>query len=728
MKSKLSRRDFIRISLAVGGGLVVGVHGRSGLASATNTDSFAADVLVTVHRDGTATIKAKNPELGQGIKTTLPMIVAEELEIPWANVRVEQAEFDPRKYGPQFAGGSTGVPVNWDRMRLAGATARTILIAAAAGIWAVDASTCRARNGYVIHGKGSNARQMAYGELIDEAAKIDVPDPDNVQLKDPQDYRLLGTDQKDVDLADVVGGRSVFGHDMKVPGMVYAVIERAPTYGGTVKSIDTKQTLRIPGVLEVIEIQPMPNPTWLVAGVAVVAQNTWAAMKGRKALRVEWEDGLHPDESSESLRTQFGQLTLETGKVLRDDGDVDAALAGSDQQLDAVYEVPFLAHVPLEPMNCTADVRDDACEIWAPTQVPGTCFQLAASITGLPRAAITVHMMRVGGSFGRRLMADYAAEAVTISKAVGKPVQMINTREDDLRHDYFRPAGMYRMSAGIDRDGQVVAWNSHTATTSRNGFGGEPHNSAKTEVFPDAFPAGMVPNFRVAYSPAESSVPIGAFRGPGKNAHTFADQCFVDEIAVAAGKDPVQLRREMLGDPRDLPYGDHGGPTYSTGRLRAVLDLAAEKGNWGEKLPAGAGRGVAAHMMFGAYIAQVAEVAVSPTGQVNIQRVVCAVDCGIVINPIGARAQIEGGILHALSATLYGEITINYGTAEQRNFDSYPILRFDEVPPIEIHFVDNTERPSGLGEMAFPTTAPAVCNAIFAASGRRVRKLPVSQG
>ncbi|MCK5619602.1 MAG: xanthine dehydrogenase family protein molybdopterin-binding subunit, partial [Candidatus Krumholzibacteria bacterium] len=422
---------------------------------------------------------------------------------------------------------------------------------------------------------------------------------------------------------------------------------------------------------------------------------------------------------------QFEELTAQEGKILRDDGDVDAAIADAAKKLDAVYEVPFLSHAPLEPMNCVADVRSDACEIWVPTQVPGSARGLAAEITGLPAEKITVHMIRAGGGFGRRLVQDYCTEAVYLSGKVKKPVQVVWTREDDMRHDYYRPAGLHRLRAGIDDKGTLTAWQVHTATTSRYKFRMSDDPPESTEVFPDAFPAGIVPNFRMAYSPADTSVPTGAWRGPGKNANTFVDQCFLDEIAHAAGKDPVEIRRELLGEPRDLPYRDHGGPTYNTGRLRAVLDLAAKKSGWGEKLPKGRGRGIAAHYMFGAYVAEVAEVTVDDSGAIKVDRVVAAIDCGIVINPTGAHAQIEGGILHGLSMTLHGEITIENGAAEQGNFDQYPLLRIGEAPTMEIHFVENTETPSGLGEMALPALPAAVGNAVFDATGTRVRRLPI---
>ena len=734
--ARTSRREFVKVSAAAGGGLVVAVYAPWGdgiraaetagpAAYAAGQDSLQASAFVTVHRDGTVTIMAKNPEIGQGVKTALPMIVADELGVKWEDVRVEQAPYDVERFGPQYAGGSTGVPTNWDRLRIAGATARELLIAAAAARWQVDPTTCSAHDGQAWEGEGLGLRSIPFGELVDAAADLDPPAPDSIPLKDPREYTIIGTPRRDVDIRSIVTGATEYGLDTKVPGMLYAVLERAPTFGGRVRSVDASRSRAVPGVRDVVEVTPLENPAFMAGGVAVVADSTWAAIKGRDALAVEWEEGPHADESSESLRAQFERLTLETGDIIRDDGDVDAALASAATRLDAVYEVPFLYHATLEPMNCVADVREDGCEIWAPTQVPGLCLALAAAVTGLPRESVTVHMLRAGGGFGRRLMADYAAEAAFLSQAIGNPVQVVFTREDDMRHGYYRPAGLYRLSAGVDESGDLIAWKEHVSTTSRHAFRGDVDTAAETEVFPDALPAAAVPNFRLAYSPAETRVPTGALRGPGKNANTFVEQCFLDEIALAAGKDPVEIRREIIGAPRNLPYRDHGGPTFNTGRLRNVLDLAVSRSDWGKAMPAGQGRGVAAQMMFGPYVAQIAEVSVDDDGGVRVDRVVCAVDCGIVINPPGARAQVEGGVLHGLSATLHGEITIADGGVVEGNFDGYPLLRIDEAPEIEIHFVPSTEPPTGLGEMVFPTIMPAVANAVSAATGRRVRRLPI---
>jgi len=719
MGKTISRRNFLKVSAAATGGFVIGFYIPVDESLAQAVEPFEPNAFLSIARDGSVTIMAKNPELGQGVKTSLPMIIADELEVNWEDVRIEQADLDSR-LGGQWAGGSMSVTYNFNMLRTAGATAREMLITAAANEWNVERGECYAEAGRVHH--RPSGRSTAYGDLVDAAAELPVPE--EVDVKDPKDFRIVGTSKLNIDGKDLVTGRTIFGMDVKVPGMLYAVIDKPPTFGGRVKSYDDSAAMRVAGVKHVIEVEPMEDPTHRIAGVAVVAESTWAAMKGREALKVTWEDGPRKDESTESLTAQFDRLTQQEGKVLRDDGDVDAAIANAKTTLDAVYEAPFLSHSPMEPMNCVADVRSDRCEVWAPTQVPGSVHRLAQGITGLAPDVIVVHQIRCGGGFGRRLMADYAAEAVHLSKTVGAPVQVVWSREDDMRHDYYRPAGFHRLRAGVDDDGNLTAWHVHTSTTSRYEFRGSDEPAEGTEVFPDAFPAGLIPNFRLAYSPAETSVPTGAWRGPGKSMNTFVDQCFLDEIAIAAGKDPVEYRLAILGEPRDMPYRDHGGPTYNTGRLKHVLETAAKNGNWGAKLPKGKGRGIAAHFMFGAYTAQVAEVTVAD-GEVTVDRVVAVVDCGIVINPIGARAQVEGGILHGLSVTLHEQITIADGGTVEGNFDEYPILRLGEAPEIEVQFIKNTEHPQGLGEMVLPSIMPAVCNAIFAATGKRIRRLPI---
>jgi isoquinoline 1-oxidoreductase beta subunit len=681
---------------------------------------FKPNAFLKISRDGLVTIVSKNPEIGQGVKTSLPMLVAEELDVAWEHVRVEQAELDP-KYGDQFAGGSTAVVENWELLRSAGAVARAMLITAAANRWSVDSPSCVTERGQVVH--AATGRKIPYSQLVDEAASLTIPK--DVKPKDPTDFKLIGKRIGGVDNPKIVTGRAEYGLDVRIPGMLRAVIQKSPVFGGRILRVDDSKALGVAGVRSVVKIEPLPNPLHLLAGVAVVADSTWAAMQGRNALTVDWDEGQHRNESSAGLRGQFGELTSKQGRVVRSDGDVMKAFSDSKKTIEAVYEVPFLAHAPMEPMNCTADVREDSCEIWGPMQNPEGAQELAAKITGLPKEAIKVHMTRVGGGFGRRLMSDYAAEAVYVSKAVKAPLQVVWTREDDIRHDYYRPASFHRLRAGLDAQGKIIAWHTHLASTSRYKFAQSSNPPYKTEIFPDGFPAGLIANMRLEYSAAETGVPSGAWRAPGHNATGFVDQSFLDEVANASGKDPVALRLELLGPPRDVPYGDHGGPTYNTGRLSEVIKLASAKGNWGKKFSNGRAQGFAAHFTFGAYVAIVAEVSVDNTGDGRVHRIVAAVDAGIVVNPSGAKAQVEGCIMDGLAMVLHAEITIEKGRVVQSNFHDYPWLQMDEAPKIEIHFVQNALPPSGMGEVALPPVAPAVCNAIFAATGKRIRRLPI---
>ncbi|MEE9464283.1 MAG: xanthine dehydrogenase family protein molybdopterin-binding subunit [Candidatus Neomarinimicrobiota bacterium] len=716
----ISRRHFIQISTVAGAGLVLGWRLPWGeLLKAETNQIFAPNVFLKIAPDGAVTIIAKNPEIGQGIKTALPMIVAEELDVSWESVQVEQADLN-RSFGSQYAGGSTGITGNWEMLRKAGAAAREMLRQAAANSWEMALSECRAHQGTIIH--ESSGRSLTYGELVAEAAKLPVPE--NPPLKDPADFEIIGQSKNGVDNLAIVTGKQKFGLDVTIDDLVHAVVARPPTFGATVKGYNADQALARPGVLQVVQIEPLDNPVQLLPGVAVVAESTTAALEGRDALEVDWAPGPRPDESTAGLQAQFEQLTREPGEILRDDGDVESAFAASVKTVEAVYQLPLLSHAPLEPMNCIAHVQANFCEIWAPTQTPGTVHRLASEITGLPPESILVHMIRTGGGFGRRLLADFAAEATYLSKAVGAPVQVVWTRADDLRHDYYRPASFHRMKAGTDRQGKIIAWQVHQSSTSRYKFrGSEPAWSS--EIFPDGFPAGFIPNMRMAYTPAETSIPTGAWRGPGHTATAFVDQCFLDEVAAAAGRNPLEIRLDMLRENRDMPYDDHGGPSYNTGRLKAVLELAADKARWGRRLKKGRGRGLAVHFMFGAYIAQVVEVSVDAKGSLKVHKVVAAVDCGIVVNPSGAQAQLEGGILQGLSTALHEEITIENGAAQQRNFHNYPLLRIGETPEIEIHFIPGNGPPTGLGEMTVPVVGPALANAIFAATGQRIRRLPI---
>ena len=724
----LDRRSFIRIGATAAGGLLVTVMlpdaaralerpGRSRRPSSAATAKIGA--YIEVQADGIVTIAAKNPEIGTGTKTALPMIIAEELDVAWRNVRVVQAPVDPI-FGGQFTGGSTGVSENWTALRRAGAAARYALVAAAAAQWQVDPASCRTEDGVVIH--TPSRRRLGYGDLAAAAASVTVPA--DVPLKRAADFRLLGTRVPNVDAGPIARGTQRFGLDVSRPGMVIAAITHAP-FGARAMSVDDSAALAVPGVRRVVRIAPRANPIELREGVAVIADNTWAAFEGTRALRVTWSEVSALDATSESLTAAFRGALERPGQRIRDDGNVDAALGSAARTLDVVYEIPFVAHVPMEPVNYTADVRGDRVELWGPTQDPVDARDLAAQVVGVRPENVTVHLERSGGGFGRRLMVDYAGEAAFLSKEVGAPVKVVRTREEDLQHDYYRPAGMHRVRAAIDASGGVVAWAQHLANTSRYAFAGR-SDAVKSELYPDDFPAQCLPNVRLEYTPVASVIPTGAWRATLHSANAFVVQSAIDELAHLARRDPLELRLAMLGSAHQLRYRDHGGPVFDTGRLAGVLRLAAERAGWGKPLPAGRARGIAAHFTFGSYVAHVAEVSVESTGRPRVHRIVAAVDCGAIVNASGAEAQVQGGVIDGLSAALYGRITVDRGRVRQSNFDDYRLMRMRDVPAIEVHFVRSAVSPSGLGEPPVSPVAPAIANGLFAVTGKRIRTLPLA--
>lgn len=722
---KVNRRNFIKLTSMASAGLVIGMNfiNSTIVKGMSPTDgNFQPNAYLSIGKDGKIIIMAKNPEIGQGVKTSLPQIIAEELEVRWDQIEVQQAPLD-RAFGAQFAGGSTAIKTNFTALRKAGAAAREMLIEAAARQWKVSLDQCYAQEGF-IHRRGSDTK-LSYAELAEAASKLELrEDP---FLKDFNDFKLIGKPLSGVDNKNIVMGKAEFGLDARPKGMLVASIERCPVFGGKVKSYDDTEVLKIAGVEKVIKIDPTTDPTMMVAGVAVIAKNTWTALKARKALKIEWENPQGETESNETLKAQFEKNINTKGEVLRDDGNVDSVWPTCKTIHEAIYEAPFLAHAPMEPMNYIADVRADGVDLWGPTQVPGTARFYASQITGLSADKIKVRMTRVGGGFGRRLMADYAYEAIYLSKELGKPLQVVWTREDDMQHDYYRPNGMFKMKAGLDQNNKLVAWQINASTTSRYAFRGSSDPAYRTEVFPDGFPAGFIPNFRMEYLPTTSKVPRGAWRAPGHNITAWLDQSFVDEMATLAGKDPIAFRLELLGEgDKKMPYSDHGGPVYSTQRLKHVINLAAEKSNWSSPAPKGMFRGFAAHFMFGAYIAEVVTISMSGANKIKLENVVAVCDCGVVINKSGAENQIQGGIIDGLSATLNGAINIEGGKAKEGNFDGYKLMRINEAPAIAVHLVESNEGPEGLGEISLPAISAALCNAIFAATGKRIRKLPVN--
>jgi len=723
---RINRRKFIKISGLAGPGLLIGIYLPGKGVSETGTVAplvhFEPNVFLKIGSDGTIIIKAKNPEIGQGVKTSFPQIIAEELEVDWKQIIVEQGQFDMR-FGGQFAGGSTGVKDNFLQLRNAGAAAREMLIEAASRKWRIPINQCYANEGFV-H-RANSADKFSYAALAEDASKLSYRSAP--KLKDPKDFKLIGKAISGVDNIGIVTGKTTFGLDARPKGMLVAVIARCPLRGGKVKTFDASAARLVPGVKEVIDFDlPDMDPRESIHGIAVVAENTWAAIKGRDALKITWDTLGGENESSERIKSAFETNLKADGSIqLRLEGNPDEVYNKATKKLEAVYEVQFLSHAPMEPMNYIADVGVDQCEVWGPTQVPGSVRRHAMTITGLSADKITVRMTRVGGGFGRRLSADYAAEAILISKKIGKPVQVVWTREDDMQFDLYRPAGMYKIKGSIDEQGKLSSWQLNATTTSRYLFANSRNSAHTTEVFPDGFPAGFVPHFKMEYTAVKTNIGTGAWRAPGHNATAFIDQSFVDEMAHLAGKNPVDFRLELLGtENKIMPYRDHGGPEYSTARLKEVIRLAAEKSNWYGPKKQKVYQGFACHFMFGAYVAEVVEVSVNATNQLKIDKVICAVDCGLVVNPSGARNQIEGGIVDGLQSALSAAIHIEGGGPKEKNFDGYRMLRMNEIPAIEVYFVESKENPEGLGEMSLPAVSAALCNAVFSATGKRIRSLP----
>lgn len=707
-----SRRDFLKGSAAATGALVIGftlpalarLTDASAAATAGASGSFAPNAFLRIAANGEITILSGLSEMGQGAHTGIASLIAEELDADWKSIRFEQAPADAAYVNPalgmQATGGSTSIRGNYLPMRKAGAAAREMLVTAAAAQWGVDAATCRTEAGRV-HGAGG--RSLGYGELVEAAAKVPVPkDP---PLKDPKDFRLLGKTALRLDTPAKVDGSAQFGMDVKLPGLLTAVMAHAPVPGAKVVSFDDTAAKAVAGVRRIVQIPQ---------GVAVLADGYWPARKGRDALVVRWDDGPLGGLSSEAITKSLTDATTKPGSVARNEGDVSAPVAKS---VDAVYEAPYLAHACMEPMNCTAWVRADAAEVWAPTQAPGPHQDVVAQLTGLPPEKVRVHTTYLGGGFGRRFAGDYIVAATSIARAAGVPVKLVYTREDDTRAWFFRPASVTRFTAGLDADGNPVSLTARVATPAvmiAAGFATELPNGIDEPAVegisdcPYAFA-----NLRVEYVRTEPGVPVWFWRSVGHSQNAYFLESFIDELAAAAGKDPVAFRRSLLGKQP---------------RLRGVLDLVAEKSGWGSPLPPGVHRGVAVASSFGSFVAEVAEVSVDAQGKPRVHRVVAAVDCGATVNPEIVRRQVEGGIAYGLSAALLGKITFANGRVQQSNFDDYPMLRITDMPKVDVHIVPSAEAPGGIGEPGLPPAAPAVVNAIFAATGKRLRKLPVVLG
>jgi isoquinoline 1-oxidoreductase beta subunit len=729
---KLTRRGFVKVGAAGSAALVIGFYLPS-IAGAQQEGGGPGkeaprinplNAWVRIAQDGKVTLIVGKSEMGQGIMTTLPMILADELEVDWNVVHVEQAATKPDIYESLGTGGSGSVLDSWMPLRQAGATARQMLIQAAANTWGVDASSCFARDGGVVH--NPRGHRLEYAELVAKASKLPVPDPKKVVLKNPDTFRYIGTSIPRVDIPSKVDGSAKFGIDVRVPGMLYAVIARCPTFGGKVKSFDASKAKAVPGVREVVEIPAVEKGAHTAGGIAVAADSTWAAMQGRDALAIEWDNGPHADETTDSLREQLQSLTTKPGKVVRKEGGVEPALGSATNKIEAAYELPFLAHASMEPMNCTADVHANRAELWAPTQGPDWNQSMVAQVLKLPKHSVVVHTVLMGGAFGRRYQTDFAVEAAQVSKAIGKPVQLLWTREDDMQHDFYRPASHHRMAAALGEKGAIVAWRHRVSSTSISEFWRSGPNPAEQEIGSAEVLPYATANFQIEYAPAKSGVPRAWWRSVEQTPSAFAVESFIDELAAAAKIDPYEYRLRLFDERKPMSSKLWPeGPPLVVKRMKATLQLAAEKAGWGTPAPEGRSRGIACFYSFNTYAAEVVEVSVAAGGKFRVDRVVCAVDCGRAVDPDGVKAQIESGIVYALSAVLTGEITIAKGGVEQSNFNDYKVMRMRDMPEVEVHIVPSTERPTGVGEPGLPPLAPAIASAIFAATGKRIRRLPI---
>jgi isoquinoline 1-oxidoreductase beta subunit len=728
------------VSALAGGGMMLAVYlepvsevlAQRGSGAPLGHKPFA---FIRIGPDGVITILGKNPELGQGVKTHLPMIVAEELDVDWKDVRIEQAPLDESSFGLQRTGGSTATPINWDPLRQTGAAARQMLIAAAAQAWGVVESECDAASGRVSH-RPTN-RSVGYGELAARAAALPTPDLATVPLKDPANYKIIGTAVRGSDVPAIVRGRQVFGIDVKVPGMLYAVYAKCPVFGGKVASANLDAIRTLPGVRHAFVVEGGPDLTGtypacclgisLHGGVAIVADNWWQAQTARQKLEITWNEGPTAADSSAGFARQAEELSQQPPAIkLYNDGDAEAALQGAAKVVEAAYSYPFLAHAPLEPQNCTAHYQDGKLEIWVSTQTPGEGMRVVASLLGMRDADITVHFTRAGGGFGRRILNDYMAEAAWIAKQVpGVPVKLLWSREDDMRHDFYRPAGFHFFKGGIDTSGNLVAWQQHYVA-----FGEGERFAPNTGIGGASFPAGFISNFAFNASLIPLGVPTGPLRAPGTNATCFVYQGFIDELAYAAGKDPVAFRLALLDTPRKLVEGARDA--FDAARARAVVELAAEKCNWtsrSRQLPKGTGMGIAFLFAHRGYFAEIAEVSVDVQNRVKVNKVWVAADIGSqVINPLNAVHQAQGSVIDGLSALMAQETTIDRGRAVESNYHQHRLVRMSQTPgDIEVHFLRTENPPTGLGEPVLPPILPAVTNAIFAATGTRVRSLPLAK-
>jgi isoquinoline 1-oxidoreductase beta subunit len=741
LKGPVSRRNFLKVSAGIGGGLILAFGlvdkanaqaaggGGGGRPPGPPAPPFAPSAYVRIAPDGRITLYSKNPEIGQGIKTAFGLILAEELDAKWSDVTVEQSPINAAVYGTQFAGGSLSIPMNWDTLRQAGAGAKAMLIAAAAQEWNVPASECTAADSVVTH--ATSRRSMGYGQLADRAAAMPLPDPKALKLKGKGEYKLLGRRHTQVDNIHIVQGHPLYGVDVQVPGMKIAAFQKCPAVGGKVASANLDEIKALPGVVDAFVVTGTGKPTEVMPGVAIIADNTWAAFSAKKKLKIVWDESQASKDSWKGLSAQAKKLgqqptgALPIGRLV---GDVDAQLA-SGKTVESFYTFNFVSHQPLEPQNCTAwykkDAAGDSLEIWAPAQVPEGGRTLAATVCGLPPDKSTLHQTRVGGGFGRRLMNDFVAEAAYISKqAGGLPVKLMYTREDDIAHDFYRPGGFIAFKAGVDANGRLNAWNSHMIGFTADG---------KAPVAGGAwgaveFPAQYTPNYRATQTLLPLAIPCGPWRAPGSNTAGWVVQSFMHEMSVAANRDHGEFLLEVFGQKQPAPEGAPAGPPGGLNPERAqnVIKAAMQRSGWGKQLPKGRGMGLAFHFSHQGHFAEVAEVSVDSRNKVTVHKMTVVGDIGPIVNLSGAENQVQGCIVDAIS-TLGLAVTFENGRIEQGNFDKYPMGRISVAPPdLDVHFLDTNYPPTGVGEPAFPPAAPAICNAIYAATGKRVRTLPIT--
>lgn len=743
-RKPMERRSFLKISALAGGGVLLGLHETPKLSAQGRGGPPAAPPdphhFIRVAADGTVTITSKNPEVGQGIRTMLPMLIAEELDVDWKSVKIEQADFDDTRYTGQSAGGSTATPNNWEPMRQVGAAGRALFVTAAAQTWNVPETECSTASGRVSH-QPSN-RSLGYGELASKVATLPAPALAGLKLKDPKDYKIIGHTQRGSDVHSIVTGKPIFTIDVKVPGMLHAVYEKCGVFGGKVASSNLEEIKKMPGVKHAFVVERpditdavLPGEPGLESGIAIVAETWWHAQSARKKLQVTWNEGPRANQSSVAFRQRADEISKQAPqRTTRADGDAEAALKGAAKVVESAYSYPFISHAPLGPQGATAHWKDGKLEVWTDSQQPGRGRQMTAQTLGIAEKDITMHMVRGGGGFGRRLNNDYMVEAGYIAKEVGVPVKLLWSREDDMQHDYYRPGGFQYLKGGLDASGKVVAWRNHFIT-----YGEGDRTVASGAMGPTEFPQRFIPNYALHTSVQPLGIRTGALRAPSSNAFAFVIQSFIDELAHAAGKDPVQFRLDLLDSAQPVAAappaqpGGRGGfaaPGMSPERMKGVVQLVAEKSGWGKRtLPKGTAMGVAFHFSHRGYFAEVAEVKVDAANKIKINKIWVAADVGSqIINPGAADNIVEGGMIDGLSELMGQEITVAKGRVVETNYHQHTLMRMAQAPPeIEIHYLKSNNPPTGLGEPALPPVLPAVTNAIFTATGKRVRSLPLSK-